>query len=84
MKRFLIVYDRPLGKLLEFKEFGESEAAAASAARLEAEVRTRAQPDIEVVVLESDSLRTIKRTHARYFQTASEFIREVMAELATA
>lgn len=81
LKHFLIVYDRPAGKILEFKEFRESEAAAASAARLEAEKRTRAQPHIEVVVLDSDSLQTIKRTHARYFKTLPELLREMMAEV---
>jgi len=84
MKHFLIVYDRPKAKILEYREFGESERAAASAARLEAEKRTRANPDVEVVVLESDSRRTIERTHSRYFKTFRELLQDIRAELSPA
>lgn len=81
MKHFLIVYDRPAARLIELKEFGESEEVAASAARFEWELRTRAQPEIEVVVLDSDSRQTIERTHPRYFKTLRELIQEMIAEL---
>jgi hypothetical protein len=82
MKHFLIVYDRPTGKTLELKEFSEAEEAAANAARFEWELRTRAQPEIEVVVLDSDSLQTIQRTHARYFKSFPELVQDLIDELA--
>lgn len=81
MKHFLIIYDRTAAKLLELREFSDSERDAASAARLEADKRTKTQPNIEVVILTSDSLQTIKKTHAGYFKTIQELILDMMAEL---
>jgi hypothetical protein len=63
---FLLVYDRRKGQLVETTDFGRrsSRALAAYEAR-EREVWD--QPWMEVVLLGSDSLETIKITHPNYF-----------------
>ncbi|HEX4492275.1 MAG TPA: hypothetical protein VH914_13785 [Acidimicrobiia bacterium] len=69
MKTFLLVYDVSTGTLVDRREM---DADAARARRLELEKQFRDQPNIEVVVLSSDSLDTLKRTHSRYFKTVGE------------
>ena len=73
MSLFLLEYDRPAGKLLRLREFSEDQRDLAYAERQHLE-RTK-PPHIEVVVLESDSLATIKKTHGRYFYTLEELAR---------
>jgi hypothetical protein len=78
MTSFLMQYDRRSGDL-EVTEFvGESAREEALAARVQAE-STRASEDVEVVVLSADSLDELKRTHGRYFKSASELLREAIA-----
>lgn len=68
MKSFVIVFDRPRGDILELLEFAESEREAAFEQLFALERRYETQSDIEVVMLGSDSLATVKRTHTRYFK----------------
>ena len=39
------------------------------------EIAHKADPNIEVVLLEADSRETLLRTHARYFKTVAEIAR---------
>ena len=79
MSSCLLVYDRARGELLTEREFSDNDAALAERFRLERE-HTR-DKNIEIVVLEADSAEVIRQTHARYFRTAAELIRELADQL---
>lgn len=72
MKHFLIVYHRREGKILFFKEYPPEEGRRALADRWERELAEREHPEIEVIVISSRSIETLKRTHGRYFKTPQE------------
>lgn len=66
IKHYLLVYDRDADKLIETIEFGRNWKKAVDAYdKKEREYWGR--PRIEVVLIGSDSLETIKITHANYF-----------------
>jgi len=72
IKHFLIVFDHAAGRLAEpVAEFGEdSERAVAAYGEKEREYRDNGLVDrglIEIVLIGSDSLDTVKLTHANYF-----------------
>jgi hypothetical protein len=63
---FLLVFDHDKGRLVETQEFGtDSKAAVAAYAVKERELH--GQRWIEIVLIGSDSLDTVKLTHANYF-----------------
>jgi hypothetical protein len=66
---FLLVFDGPGQMLLRCDRFEDETEAISAFATAEGEYRGRG--DVEVVLLGSDSLETIKRTHGQYFATAS-------------
>lgn len=68
MKQFVIVFDRPRGEILEMVEFPATEREIALKELFEREDRFRGRHDIEVVMLGSDSVETLKLTHGRYFK----------------
>ena len=70
MKYFLIKYNRRTGEH-ELKDFGARRGEAMSA-RFKLERKLRSRPEMEIVVLSSDSRESIERTHSRYFHTAGE------------
>ena len=66
IKHFLLVFDHDKGRLVELQEFGtDSDAAVAAYGAKEKELRR--QSWIEIVLIGSDSLETVKLTHANYF-----------------
>ncbi|MGH7777368.1 MAG: hypothetical protein ACREPI_09345 [Candidatus Dormibacterales bacterium] len=67
IQHFLIVFDHAAGKLAEdVVEFGvDSERAVAAYAAKEKELEGREA--MEIVLIGSDSLDTVKLTHANYF-----------------
>lgn len=66
IKHFLLVYDHAIGRLLDVVEFGgDSDAALKRYGELEAEHRN--EPKMDIVLVGSDSLDTIKVTHRNYF-----------------
>lgn len=66
IQHFLLVFDHRAGRLIRTEEFGEdADSALAAYAATESEFSDRRA--IEVVLLGSDSLETVKRTHANYF-----------------
>jgi hypothetical protein len=73
MSFFLIQYDRPAGKMTLLQEFASREEAYAQRRVLE----SNKAANIEVVVLEANSLDDIKRTHRRYFLSLAELIESV-------
>lgn len=62
---FLLVFDHRAGELLAVKEFENADEAVAAYSAKEREFETR--PDIEIVLIGSESIETVKLTHANYF-----------------
>lgn len=70
---FLIDYDRKTASIRLFKKFEDRERAMAEKLQLDLELLDRA--DAEVVLLEANNEQTIRKTHARYFNTVAELLR---------
>lgn len=70
---FLIDYDRASGTIRQFERFADTDRQKAEQLRLELELKSRA--DAEIVILEADDEATIRKTHARYFNTAAQLLR---------
>ncbi|MFL6128612.1 MAG: hypothetical protein ACJ73E_06060 [Mycobacteriales bacterium] len=75
--RFLLTYDRHRGSILREVEFADDELKRAVSQRLAEEIAHKADPNIEVVLLEADSRQTLLITHARYFKTVAEIARSL-------
>lgn len=66
IQHFLLVFDHASGELVGVEEFGpDGDAAVAAYAQKESEYRDRKM--VEIVLIGSDSLDTVKLTHANYF-----------------
>lgn len=77
IKHFLLVYNIPAGKA-DVHPFGH-DYAAALAAYSTAEEQYRDNSDVEVVLLGSDSVETLERTHSSYFDLAHKHINDLVA-----
>jgi len=66
IRHFLLVFDHDAGMLVETRDFGR-DADRAVEAYTEKEREFADRPRVEVVLIGSDSLDTIRRTHANYF-----------------
>lgn len=64
---FLVRYRRSQGELLSVEAFVDSKSAVAALNESDAGSN---DPDIETVLLGSESFETLKITHGRYFVTA--------------
>ncbi len=66
---FLLVFDHKQARLVDLQEFGsDSESAVAAYAAKERELgELGTDSNIEIVLIGSDSLDTVKVTHANYF-----------------
>lgn len=64
---YLLIFNRSTLQLEEIREFG-TDTDAAVVAYGEAENEFRGDPHIEVVLIGSDSLDTIRVTHGVYFE----------------
>jgi hypothetical protein len=73
--RFLLVYDRSRRTILLEDAYADDELKRAVNDRLAQEIAHKADPNIEVVLLEADSRETLLDTHARYFKTVAEIAR---------
>jgi hypothetical protein len=70
INHFLIVFDHATGRLEDLIEFGEdSDRAVAAYSDKERELEGRKL--VEIVLIGSDSLDTVKLTHANYFDGAA-------------
>jgi hypothetical protein len=67
IQHFLLIYDHEQGKLIHTEPFGEDQDSAL-AAYARAEMDYRERPRIEIVLVGSDSLETVRLTHANYFE----------------
>jgi hypothetical protein len=75
LRHFLLVYDLAAQRLIKQQEFSDGNEAAAAYAALEGDYKGR--EDFEIVLVGADSIETIKRTHAHYFDavgTGSPFL----------
>jgi hypothetical protein len=67
LNHFLLVFDHNAARLVDLKDFGtDVKSAMAEYSRLEREHMKDAD-GVEIVLIGSDSLETIKVTHANYF-----------------
>ena len=76
MQHFLIEYDHEAGRLVDVSEFG-NDADGALAAYAAREITLRNRELVEIVLIGSDSLETVKLTHANYFDesvTVSKYL----------
>ncbi len=66
IQHYLLVFDHDAGRLIEEHDFGtDGDRAVAAYADKEREYESREA--IEIVLIGSDSLETVKLTHANYF-----------------
>ena len=73
---FLIEYDRPEGRIVNFRTFGDSARRKAENTRLEIELDlSRRGVDHEVVLLDAASEDALRRTHRRYFEDLSQILK---------
>ncbi len=77
VKNFLVVYDI-LGGHAAVQPFGEDYEAAVEAYNA-LEQEHREDPNVEVVLLGSDSIDTLHRTHSSYFQLREQHIDQIVA-----
>lgn len=69
LKQFLLIYDRKEDKLLKQEVFGTDTDEAVIAYRA-AELYYREQPWMDIVLIGSDSIETVQKTHSTYFPDA--------------
>jgi hypothetical protein len=69
LHHFLLVFDHRQGRLIKNDQYENSDEAVAAYSRAERE--HEGTPDLEIVLIGSDSLETVKRTHANYFTNRS-------------
>jgi hypothetical protein len=68
MRVFLVRYDRRRQRLIEIREFSAARRPEAEEARFRAELEAlRRHQDMEIVILEADSLDVLRQTHRSYF-----------------
>lgn len=72
MAIFVVVYDRSRARTLEMRQFAASGEDAALEFWRQRELDHLGDLDIEVVLLDAESEADLRRTHARYFDLASE------------
>jgi hypothetical protein len=73
VKHFLVVFNRPHGRVVSTTEFADRSSALR--ARFELEREYAASQDVEIVVLGAASKAALEKTHARYFQSAGDLAR---------
>jgi hypothetical protein len=66
IQHFLLVFDHELGSLISEESFG-SNSEAALVAYAECERKYRGNDLVEIVLIGSDSIETVRLTHANYF-----------------
>lgn len=69
---FLVVYQRSKAQLRTVDSFNKRELAEAVQQQAQAEAEAQGDPDFEIVLLESENLDTLRRTHSRYFKSLDE------------
>lgn len=80
LHQFLLIYNASTQKLIDAKDLG-SDTERAVSEYADCERRYRGNDDIEVLLIGSDSIETIKKTHGHYFGEIDpvEFFETVVA-----
>lgn len=78
MKQFLVIFDRDRGSV-RTKVFVDRREALR--ARFAAEREHAGDANVEVVVLGANSMADLRRTHGRYFKSASDLAQAVAGSL---
>jgi hypothetical protein len=79
---FLLVFDHSEGRLVEQVDFG-TDGPKAVRKYSEKEEEYRDRKDIEIVLVGSDSIETVKLTHANYFDhtiALSKYLQGILPE----
>lgn len=71
---FLVHYDRATGTLVDIQEFSSREKAADARSELELSLLD-CEGLREIVLLEAESIETLKKTHSRYFNSLGDLAR---------
>ena len=66
IQHFLLIYDHGLDKLVSQVDFG-ADIDSATVAYAEAEALHRNNPRMDIVLVGSDSIESVKVTHSTYF-----------------
>ena len=80
IQHFLLIYDRRKDQLMSHESFGEDADAAMTAYRA-AEIEYRDRPEMDIVLIGSDSLETVRITHSTYFTGAAARVLQRVQEL---
>jgi hypothetical protein len=72
---FLVEYARDKGKIVSFQAFDNKDSTLARNTRLELELDlNRRGLEHEVVLLEAETEKALRRTHRRYFESLKELV----------
>lgn len=78
IQHFILVFDRAQGHLLQTLDFG-TKASAAINRYEDLEEEFRDSPHMDIVLVGSDSIDTVKITHANYFDgSAKDSLAEIL------
>mgnify|MGYP000848869130 FL=1 len=90
IKHFLLIYGRAAGVQVEVRQFGTGSAGAVTAYQ-EVERQFADNPRMDIVLVGSDSLDTVRVTHSNYFdegvatlEQVEHFLRSVSRRYGTA
>lgn len=84
IQHFLLVFDHRTNQLIEQESFG-TDSAAATKKYGEMEWKFKDSHAIDIVLVGSDSIETVKVTHANYFTGESvKMVEDVLSGFATA
>lgn len=81
---FLIQYSRREGVIKQLQAFEDAARSESEAARLAIELNLDNGSEQEVVLLEAQSEEDLRKTHRRYFATASDLFKTAVDEAAEA
>jgi len=80
IQHFLLVFNHEAGKLVDQRDFGSNlEKAVAEYTRLEREFKD--SPMMDIVLVGSDSIDTVRITHANYFDGTAKVSSKYLAGL---
>ena len=80
IQHFLLIYDRRKDRLMSHESFGENVDAAVTAYRA-AEIEYQDRSEMDIVLVGSDSLETVRITHSTYFTGAAARVLEQVRAL---
>jgi len=80
---YLIHYDRRSGKIVQFAKYSDADRATAEGVRFFWESNTDDLDDQEIVLLEAQSEEDLRKTHQRYFASASDLLKSAADEAST-